>query len=80
MGNIVDTAPRAPQLDGFDDGDLAQPIVEALKVLAVRKAEYARAVQSLDAQYLKALEASHDGDSPECKAVKAQVAAVRQLF
>jgi hypothetical protein len=80
MGNIVDQTPRAPQLDGFSDDALAQPIVEALKVLAARKDEYDRAVRSLDTQYLKALEASHDGDSPKCKQVLAQVAAVRQLF
>lgn len=67
-------------LDGFDDSELSQGIVEALKVLGARKDEYKRATESIDGQYLKALEASHDGASDACKSVLAQVAAVRQLF
>ena len=69
-----------PLLDGFRDDDLHSNIVEALKVLGTRKDEHARAVQNLDTQYLKALEASHDGDSDECEQVLAQIDAVRALY
>lgn len=62
------------------DHGLHPGVVEALKVLSARQDEYARALASLDAQYLKALEASHDGDSDACQQVLAQVAAVRALF
>lgn len=69
-----------PILDGFDDADLHPQVVEAVKVLTARKDEYQRAVQSIDGQYLKALEVAHDGDSMECNLVCAQVDAVRSLF
>ena len=67
-------------LDGFEDEDLASGVVEALKVLQIRKDAYQLATSNLDTQYLKALEASHDGDSDSCKQMLAQVAAVRALF
>jgi hypothetical protein len=67
-------------LAGFNDDDLHPQVVEALKVLSARQDEHRRALGSLDAQYLKALEASHDGDDEACTDVKAQVAAVRNLF
>ncbi len=69
-----------PLLNGFADDDLDPQVVEAIKVLAGVQDEYRRRVGSIDTQYLKALEASHDGDSLACRLVLAQVAAVRKLF
>lgn len=80
MGNIVDLAPKAPVLAGFADADLDAQVVEAVKVLAAAKETYQHAVRSLDTQYLKPLAAAHDGDSDACKAVLAQVEAVRAMF
>lgn len=80
MGNITDKEPRPPTLDGFNDDDLHPQIVEALKVLTARQEEYHLAVASLDSQYLKPLEAAHDGDSVECQHIAAQVDAVRSLM
>jgi hypothetical protein len=80
MGNIVDVASRPALLNGFADDELHPQIVEALKVLSVRQEEHRRALNSLDTQYLKALEASNDGDSLECRLVLAQVDAVRDRF
>ena len=67
-------------LDGFNDDDLHPQIVEAVKVLTARLEEHQRAVASLDSQYLKPLEAAHDGDSIECQLIAAQVDAVRALM
>ena len=75
-------------LDGFTDNELHEKIVEALKVLARIKADYDRQTESVNGQYLKALEASHDGGNdgtvtprtPECDHVLAQIAAVRAKF
>lgn len=68
------------KLAGFTDEELHPQVVEALKTLAGRQDEYHQAVTSLDAQYLRPIEAAHDGDSDECQAIKAQVAAVRELM
>jgi len=67
-------------LADFNDDDLQAQVVEAIKVLGARQAEHLRALASLDAQYLKPLEAAHDGEDDACIDVKAQVAAVRALF
>lgn len=80
MGNIVDQTVREPKLDGFNDADLHANIHEAVKVLAGAKEAYASALNSIEVQYLRALEASHDGDSVECQAIAAQVDAVRATF
>lgn len=80
MGNIVDVAVRPALLNGFADDDLHPQVVEALKVLRARQEEHRRAIDSLDTQYLKALEASNDGDSLDCRLVLAQVDAVRKQF
>ena len=80
MGNIVDPAVKDATLDGFADADLHPQIVEALKVLRAHQAESQRVLASLDAQYLKPLEAAHDGDSDACQQMLAQIGAVRSLF
>jgi hypothetical protein len=80
MGNIVDQAVKAPPLDGFAEVDLHPQIVEALKVLRAHQEEHQRVLASLDAQYLKPLEAAHDGDSEACQLMLAQIGAVRSLF
>ena len=69
-----------PLLAGFRDEDLDPQVVEALKVLGGVQDEYTRKVGSIDAQYLKALEASHDGVSAKCRLMLAQVKAVRARF
>lgn len=74
MGNIVDTAERAPKLKGFKDADLDQHIHEALKALAQADAARAKAVENIEGQYLRSLENVAD------PAVKRQIAAVRKLY
>jgi hypothetical protein len=86
MGNIVDRARRPPKLDGFSDGQLHQNIHEALKALGRADDAYLKAVESIESQYLRSLEAAHDasGDtdkrSEENQKVLDQIAAVRKLF
>jgi hypothetical protein len=80
MGNIVDPAARVATLDGFADAELHPQIVEAIKVLHAAKEAHQRALASLDAQYLKPLEAAHDGDDAACIWVQSQVKAVRSSY
>lgn len=74
MGNIVDTAERAPKLKGFKDAELHQQIHEALKALVQADAARAKAVENIEGQYLRSLEGVADA------AVKRQIAAVRKLY
>jgi hypothetical protein len=67
-------------LAGFTDDDLHPQVVEALKVLRARKDEYARALASIEGQYLRPLEGAHDGKNDACTGMRAQLKAVRKLF
>lgn len=68
------------RIPGYDDTDLHPQIVEAAKALEVAAAFYHQRVQSIDGQYLKALEAAHDGTDAACLQVLEQVHAVRGLI
>ena len=57
-----------------------QNIEEALKALELADANYAQACEAIDRQYLKALAASHDGESDACVEVLEQVEFVRGLY
>jgi hypothetical protein len=78
MGTFV-RDPLPPVLDGFADDALDPQVVEAVKQLRLAAASYALQVQAIDTQYLKPLESAHDGDSPACLAIHAQLAAARAL-
>ena len=68
-----------PNLAGYD-GEPHDRINEALKKLNAAQESYEHAIRSIEAQYLRSLESSHDGMSDECMAIKKQVALVRKQF
>lgn len=70
----------ASKVPGVHDHELRPELHEAHRVLSAGLDAFQKAIDQVEGQFLRPLANAHDGESPACLQVKAQLAAFRRLY